>query len=532
MNLACKSFGGHAYWLLSLLFLLTSCQEFLEDELLSETSVDYLYSTPAGLEDAVVGLYALNRAYIESGAGNNDHRALIMQAKSDLTLGRAGEIALYARLGWGRDLTTGGQGGYSHYWRNYYRIVDRANAVIAAAETVAFDESDLDRKNRILGEARTMRANAYFTLYRMFNNIFITTEPTSPENAFDVPQDKSSPEEIFALINADLDFAIENLDWTTPQFGRWTQASARHLKAKVAMWQGNWAEAITQSEAVINNGSYNLLSNTGEVFAGDLNHSETLFAIQFEDGVIGGGTRNQIHFNLVANYLEIPGVVRSSENGGRGASLLVPNNYLVDLLAEDPNDTRDDGTYMISRYRYNDPATLPPGVQIGDTINIYDRDSEDPNNFRQYYKTLNPGVLKFQQRDADPNEANTIKNIMVYRLAETYLISAEAHMRQGNTAMALERLNAIRTRAGAAPVTDVTQETILDERARELFFEGQRWFTLKRMGVLVEYIQDHAGNDNLQSIARERITPIQQNIFIPEAEIQLLGPNYPQNEGY
>ena len=518
--------------LLLLLLTVSACEDFLADELLSETSADFLYSTPEGLENAVVGLYTLNRAYIERDAGNNDHRALIIQAKSDLTAGRAGEVALYARLGWGADLSTGGLGGYSHYWRNYYRVVDRCNAVIAAAEEVAFPVGEEARKTQVIAEARAMRANAYFILYRLFNNIFIRTEATTPENVFDLPQDKSSPEEIFALINADLDYAIENLAWTTPDFGRWTQASARHVRAKTAMWQSDWETAAAQAEAVIGNENYALLPNTADVFAGDLNHEETLFALQLEDGVIGGSTRNQIHFNLVANYFEIPGIVRSSDNGGRGASLLIPNNYLVDLLAEDPGDTRDDNTYMISAYRYNDPATLPPGVEIGDTVDVYDRDSPDANEYTQYYKTMNPGVLKFQQKDADPDEAGTIKNIMVYRLAETYLISAEAYMRMGNTEMALERINAIRNRAGAAPFTEINQEILLEERARELFFEGQRWYTLKRMGVLVDYIRDHAANDNLVNFARERIQPYHVNWVIPETELDLLGPNYPQNEGY
>ncbi|WP_235299395.1 RagB/SusD family nutrient uptake outer membrane protein [Portibacter marinus] len=518
--------------LILLIALLSSCEKFLEDELLSETSADFLYSTPEGLENAVVGLYNLNRSYIERGAGNNDHRALIIQAKSDLTAGRAGEVALYARLGWGRDLTTGGLGGYSHYWRNYYRVIDRSNAIINAAENVEFPAGEEDRKNQILAEARAMRANSYFILYRLFNNIFITTESTTPENVFELPQDKSSPEEIFNLINSDLDFAIENLDWTTEDFGRWTQAAARHVRSKTAMWQEDWQEAIIQSETVINNENYSLVPNTRDVFAEDLNHSETLFAIQIEDGVIGGGTRNQIHFSVMANYFEIPGIVRSSENGGRGAALLIPNNYLVDLLAEDPGDTRDDNTYMISAYIYNDPATLPEGVEIGDTVMVYTRDSDNPNIYNQYYKTMNPGVLKFQQRDAEPNEAGTFKNIMVYRLAETYLISAEAHMRMGQTEMALERINAIRARAGAAPYTEINQENLLEERARELFFEGQRWYTLKRMGVLVEYIRDHAANDNLVNFARDRIEPHHVNWVIPPAELDLLGPGYPQNDGY
>ena len=518
--------------LLPLLLLLLSCNEFLEDELLSETSADFLYSSPEGLENAVVGLYTLNRAYIENGAGNNDHRALIIQAKSDLTLGRAGEVALYARLGWGRDLSTGGLGGYSHYWRNFYRVVDRANAVIAAAEAVPFPAGQEERRNQILAEARAMRAHAYFLLYRLFNNIFITTEPTSPDNVFDLPQDRSSPDEIFALIDADLEFASDHLPWTTPDFGRWTRAAARHLRAKTAAWRGDWATAAAEAGAVIANENYALLDDTRDVFAGDLNHEETLFAIQFTDGVIGGGSRHQIHFSVMANYFEIPGIVRSSDNGGRGGALLLPNRYLIDLLAEDPNDTRDDGTYLISAYRYNDPTTLPEGRMIGDTIDIVSPDSDNPNEFRLYYKTLNPGVLKFQQRDADPSEASTTKNIMVYRLAETYLIAAEAQMRLGNQARAVEFVNAVRTRAGAAPFGELNQENLLDERARELFFEGQRWFTLKRMGVLVDYIRDHAANDNLVNFARERIEPKHVNWVIPEEELDLLGPNYPQNDGY
>lgn len=518
--------------LLLLLLSLSTCSDFLEDELLSETSADFLYSSPEGLDNAVTGLYTLNRAYIENGAGNNTHRALIIQAKSDLTAGRAGEVALYARLGWGNDLSTGGLGGYSHYWRNYYRVIDRANAVIAAAENVDFPTGQEARKARLVAEARVMRANSYFILYRLFNNIFITTEPTTPENVFDVPQDKNSPEEIFALINADLDFAIANLPWTTEDFGRWTQASARHVRAKTAMWQGDWATAIEQAEAVIGDGNYALLPNTGRVFAGDLNHEETLFAIQIEDGVIGGGSRNQIHFSVMANYFEIPGIVRSNDQGGRGAALLIPNNYLVDLLAADPGDTRDDNTYMISHYVYNDPNTLPDGAMIGDTIDIFTRDSDNPNVFRQYYKTLNPGVLKFHQQDGNPEEASSFKNIMVYRLAETYLIAAEAYMRQGNQGRALEYVNAIRERAGAAPFTELNQENLLDERARELFFEGQRWYTLKRMGVLVDYIRDHAANDNLVDFARERIMDKHVNWVIPETELDLLGPNYPQNDGY
>jgi len=511
------------------LCLFSSCKDYLQDELLSETSADFLYNTPAGITSAVTGLYNLNRQLYEDGEWNYA-RAVTLQAKSDLVFTRTGEIALYGFLTWGRTVNDFGTRRYSRFWRHYYRLVDRSNAVITAAEKNA--EMDEAAKTQAIAEAKCMRANSYFTLYRLFHNIFITTEPTTPENAFDVPSDKSSEEEIFALLNSDLNYAIENLDWTTDEFGRWTQASARHLKAKVAVRQEDWTEAAAQTDAVINNENYSLVAKTSDVFKGDMNNSETLFAIQFEDGVIGGSTANRIHFNFIAQYQRAQGAEFSIANGGRGAGFLLLNDYLRGLLAEDPNDNRDDGTYYISAYTYNNPEDLPEGIKVGDTINLYDQYSEDPNEYRQYYLVQNPGTLKFLQEDAVPSEASTISNIMIYRLAETYLIGAEAHMELGNTDQALEYLNPVRNRAHAASLDTIDQQTILDERARELAFEGQRWYTIKRMGVLVSQIKKYAGNDNWRNIARERIEPHMVNWPIPESELDLLGPGYPQNDGY
>jgi len=520
-------------WVLAALFLFTSCEEFLEDELLSDTSVDFLYSTPEGLETAVVGLYTLNR---------NRHSAsftsLILHSKSDLVFGRTGAISLYSRLRWGISLGDYGTvGGYDRQWRDEYKIVDRANAIISAAE--ALEGVDEARKNQILAEAKAFRAHVYFALYRQFNNIFIKTEPTTPENAFDKPADRSSEEEIFNLLKSDLDFAIANLEMTTEEFGRWTQASARHLRAKVAVWQKDWAEAAAQTDAVIMDGSYSLEPNTKDVFKGTLSKSETLFAIQLKREVIGGELTNFHNWKMVANYATAPGVVKSDENGGSGAGFIMLNNYVRDLLKEDPNDDRDDNSYYITEYRYNDVATLPAGKNIGDVLDLYDQNSTDKNEKLKYYTSMNPGILKFRDEEAEPTDRNHNKNIMVYRLAETYLIGAEAHMMAGNTGKALEYINAVRTRAHAAEIDVIDQKAILDERARELAYEGQRWYTLKRMGVLLEYLEDHMGNDDYNQYyssgdPRELIKEMPYLVHwpIPIKQKDLLGPNYPQNPGY
>ena len=515
--------------LLTAALLLGACSDFLEDELLSETSADFLYNTPEGLEAGVVGLYSLARELDLDGEWNNA-RSWTLTAKSDIAFGRTGEISLYSRLGWGREVGDFGAKRFSRFWRHYYRVADRANAVIQGLERV--EGLDDDRRNQLLAEARIHRAEAYFTLYRLFNNIFVTTEPTTPENVFDPPSAPSSPAEIFALVNGDLDFAIANLAPEPEAVGRYTQGAARHVRAKTAMWQEDYATAAEQAETLIEEGEYRLVPQTRFVFTNDLLNTETIFSRQLSDGLVGGGNRNQIHFNVIPQYNAVRGATLSIDNGGRGTGLLMPNQYLLSLLDEDPDDTRDQDTYYKRFYLYNDPERLPDGVEFGDTIRTATPNSDDPNVYQLYYRTQNPGVLKFLNEDADPTEAGTSKNLIVYRLAETYLISAEAHWRLGDDAKGLERLNAIRNRAGAADYTSIDLTAILDERARELAFEGQRWYTLKRTNTLVSQIRQYAGNDNFRNEARERIEPRHRNFPIPESELDVLGAGYPQNEGY
>lgn len=522
--------------ILLVLAAFTSCEkDLLEDELLSDTSVDFLYSNPEGLENAVIGLYTLNRNIYQDLSLNGTY-PLIPQAKSDLGVGITGEVSLYSRLLWGASLGDfGTTSGINAHWVHYYRIVDRANAIIQGAENL--EDIEESRRNQILAEAKCMRANSFFTLYRMFNNIFITTEPTTPENAFDVPQDKSSEEEIFSLLRSDLDFAIANLDYAPSQFGRWGQGAARHLRAKVAMWENDWTEAAAQADALINSGSHSLTPSTVEVFAGELNHSETLFAINFERQTIGGGSPHIMNWNMVSSYADAPGLIQSIENGGAGAGFISLNQYTIDLLNEDPNDDRKNNTYYIFEYAYNDETALPAGKELGDPLDLYENSETDQNEFMLYYRRQNPGILKFFDETVEPTDRNHFKNIMIYRLAETYLIGAEAYMMLNNSAKALEYLNAVRTRANAAPVNSIDLETILEERARELAFEGQRWFTLKRTGLLFDYLLDHMNNDNMnesypEGNPKDILREYMQNWPIPQQQMDLLGPNYPQNDGY
>ncbi|ADY51626.1 RagB/SusD domain protein [Pseudopedobacter saltans DSM 12145] len=539
----------------------SSCKDYLTEKPSSQFSADFVYNTPEGLEAGVVGLYNLQRAFFDNG-DNNGSNSLIIDAKDDLTVPRGGEISNYGLMKQGT--TADNSSVHSYWWSSYYKIVDRSNAIIAAGEKLAnIDEA---KRKVILAEAKFFRANAVFTLFKTFNNIYITTEPTSFETAFKTINSKTPEAEIYKLVNEDLSYAISNLAWTSYQLGRVNQATARHLKAEVALWQKNWPEAKLQSEEIIaQTNNYALQSSTGQVFAGDLNHKESLWTLQYKESI--DGNPNKLNFNLMPNYAElIPGSKYSIEQGGRGFGWLTVNNYLRDLLLADPNDTRIKGTYYIKDYFYNDPATLPAGKVLGSKI-VHDQWQEfapNGNDRHLFFVRLTVGCKKYFPTTGIPTADAQTMNRMMFRLAETFLFAAEANLNLGNigtvndaatSKTALGQINAVRKRAGAAPLSSLTLQDILNEQARELAFEGKRWYMLKRTGKLYSFVKEHAGygrpgdesSDTNQSTghantpadpypyrndARRIIKPYMVNWVIPKAQLNLLGPNYPQNDDY
>ncbi|MBU2996637.1 RagB/SusD family nutrient uptake outer membrane protein [Cellulophaga baltica] len=519
--------------LLTVLFFAVSCEDYLEEEPGTLIDSDYIYTTEDGLQSGVVSLYTINRDRYEYSS-EDYMAAVLMSSRSDLAFSRSGYTGLMGRYQRGiSSIDYGTELASTLFWKHFYNLANKATALINAAE--AMEDIDEDVKNQIIAEAKFFRAEAYFYLYRMYNNIYVTTETVTVDNAFDVISDKSSEEEIFELINSDLTFSIENLEWTDT-FGRVTKGTAKHVKAKVAMWQSDWAEAASQAISLIEEGPHSLVSSTAEVFAEDRNNSESLFVIQSEDDLSGGGSTTMINANYVTQYFNISGIEANVEQGGRGFSRILPNLYLLNLLAEDENDTRDDDTYFRLKYYYTSGDRI--GEEVDDYAPITDLDNPS-DTYTTYYQRMHPSCIKFAQEDDDPDTYLNRSNVTVYRLAETYLIAAEALMRSSE-GDPLPYLNAIRTRAGAAAVTTVDQQAILDERARELAFEGQRWFTLKRMGQdVIDYqITNYAGDgeyypNNLgENDPRDNWQSHFINWPIAEIDLDLLGSSYPQNDGY
>ena len=516
------------------IFFIVSCEEFLEEQPSTVIDSGYIYNTGEGLKSGVVSLYKFERDRYDRST--EDYMGgVLMSCRSDLAFSRSGYTGRMGRYTRGispDDL--GARFVSSLFWKHYYNISSKATDIINAAEVA--DGINEDLRNQVIAEAKFFRAHSYFYLYRMFNNIYITTETVTVDNAFNVINNKSSKEEILTLLNNDLDFAIEHLEWTD-SFGRITKGTAKHVKAKVAMWEGDWEEAKSQALDVIEgpDSPHSLVSKTADVFKGNRNNSESLFVIQSQDDALGGGDVTMINANYVTQFFQIPGIEYNNEQGGRGFSRVLPNNYLLGLLAEDANDTRDNDTYFRLKYFYTS------GDKFGQEIDIYKPISEEnPSGvqYLRYYQRLHPSCIKFAQEDDDPSSYRVRSNILVYRLAETYLIAAEAIMR--STGDPLPYINAIRDRAKADLLTSVDEQAILDERARELAFEGQRWFTLKRMGqeVINRQITSFAGDGEFYPRFLGAEDPRTNwkdhyiNFPIEQGDLDLLGTNYPQNDGY
>lgn len=497
-------------WLLSGLLLmgsLSGCGEsFLEEEPKTFISTNAVLSSPEGLEGAIVALYAFPRLLYQSPR----YSYWFISGTDEVRVGPLHEdlgTALY-----NSDLNPQHPAS-REYWNQSFQALYRANAIIANTPKVDFKGNEA-RRNRVLAEARFFRAYILFYLHQRYGNIPLVTEPSETIREKEQP---APAEEIYHVIVEDLQFAINNLDWTYNQPGRITKGAAMHLLAKVYLVLQNWQQAGQLAETLIQQGPYRLLSDPAAIFAdGNEDNAEAIWTIKFDPRTGGGHFLAPMFTPL---YDRIQGVRRSFEQGGRPWARMYPSAYLLSLF--DKNDKRLKAWYK-THWVYDAPEEgLPPGRQVGDTVRA--KDFNPPIDSLLW---LHPACKKYWEYGStrNINAADSWKGIIRYRLAETYLIAAEAFMRQGNQTKALQYINALRQRAGVADLTQLNEDLLLEEHARELAFEGDRWFTLKRMGRLVQHVRLY----NPQ--AAPNIQDYHVNMPIPQEFVDLTG--FPQNTGY
>lgn len=409
---------------------------------------------------------------------------------------------------WSNYTLTATLGPSGEYWRKGFSGVFRANVLLQKLPGVPMDET---KKTRFTAEAQALRAYFYFDLVRFFKNVPLMTEPLSPDDFYTVTQ--SAPEAVFALIESDLLAAIPNLPTTVPvatDGGRLTQGAARALLGRVYLWEGKFSESAAQLEQV--NGTpgsvspygYQLLANFADLWNPDNKfNSESILEI------VHTGKAN---WGDWGNIPGSEGFLLNQMVGPRGynpISASAPDyisGYSFNTITESLFNA-----YSNSDSRKNATIANLKQMQI-DGIATYEPGYADTGYFLEKFA----GRQSHRHTGGGNFELNWGQDTYEIRLADTYLMEAEALVRGGgNTARAQALLDAVRTRAGM-PSIPATDDNIFNERRLELAGEGQRWFDLVRTGRAAAALSDRgfiAGKHEILPIPQSDLnnTQLHQN---------------------
>jgi hypothetical protein len=425
-------------------------------------------------------------------------------------------------------------GAASFTWSWAYRLINNSNIIIKNVENPALVGMGQANKNAVDAEARFFRAYAYNILATCFGRIPIVTEPlTAPKTDFV----RASLDSVNNLIEQDLLYAGTNLpdiesvktNAKGKMYGRANKYMANQLLAEAYLRMGKNNLAEQQAQAVINSGKFKLITSRYGSKAGQpgdpfydmfvygnqrrgQGNTEAIWVMEMENpATVSGGITNNPQQRRVwgAAYYQITGMKITDSLGGRGIARLRLNDWVNYGLYEN-NDMRNSRFNLRRRYTYNDPTKpatygLPVPYAGPDTL------------FR-----IAPHTTKWFQ--FDPNDEfgfAMIKDIILMRLGETYLLLAEAQFKQGKLPEAAASINVIRARANATPITSaqVNLDFILDERARELLGEENRRMTLMRTGTLVTRAIAH--NSNTPANPLNGLTNKNLLLPIPLTEINL-----------
>ena len=521
----------------------TSCKKYLELESKTNITNKWLYETPEGLSRAVVALYDLDRKIAKPSNDNNDcYVVQMLDYSTDLMVYRGGTAAALARL----DNLMPNNAVIEAFWNHHYNIIGKANEIIFAAEGMDLEDPVV---KRAWAEAKFFRGRAYFELYKRFERLYLNTVPTGVDN-LQREFKPASREDIFERIRIDLDAAAENLAWETPQgasaaqHGRVTKATAKHVRAQFAMWENDWNTAIDACEEIFAHPElFDFERHPENVFLSgiELRSKEVLWAYQFSTNMGGGATGSTTltghrlglttlpSYHAMGKYFTI-----ASDRGGYGWGRVYPNTYLLSLF-----DQEKDSRYtelICTELICNNRADASYGKPY---------DLELSKGKADYITNLHFFTKKYFDcwSNADqPDLRSSFKDLPVYRLGETALMCCEAYFHRdgGASTDALKYYNKTWQRAGNNEEHGpLTLDMILDEYARECNFEGVRWPLLKRLGILAERVQAHAGDSKTEDpYLHQNYTDARRNFVagkhevwpIPQSQIDMMGKSFPQHE--
>ncbi|PST82865.1 hypothetical protein C7T94_09525 [Pedobacter yulinensis] len=412
--------------------------------------------------------------------------SMLVLCADDIYSPGAGDFTAYANRTYDGNNT-------APFWNQLFFTIGNANNLIDAMDRLNLDAAF---ERRVYGEAYFLRAFAYYYLVRLYGGVPLRTESLQIDSQFYLP--RNTVDEVYAQIFKDFKAAAERLPLQTAvsvdETGRATKGAAQAILAQAYLTYGNklalkggsgtahYQQASLYADSVINSGAYSLLDNYADLFdVGKENgaYREVIFGVRFSrDNQRTGQNSKGSEF---ASRFGVSQITNTS--GGDNTGALRPMHWFFDYYNNSPEYK---GDYRIERTFVSRGLNVPQNKYFVTYPNI-------PSGTDGTIAT--PVLAKYQDpqgKDARNNE----NDFFVIRLAEVYLIKAEAENElNGPTTAAYTAFNQVRTRARKANGTARTipanlaaglsksqfRMKVFDERGLELTGEGQRWFDLVRM---------------------------------------------------
>jgi hypothetical protein len=407
-----------------------------------------------------------------------------------------------------------------YYWSEGYKDIKYANTVITYIDLPKWDTTDaqqLAERNGILGAAYFHRAYRYYELCDEFGDVpWVGKIYTSPKLNFQTVK----REVILKKIKSDMEFAVKWVPNNVDK-GEVTKGACLHLLTKINLALGDFDDAIKSASQVINGGVYHLMTQRFGADKGDPTknviwdlhqpenkdlavNTEALMLVIDKPDMDGNFSKGmQVMRQTVPDWYK--NIVTPNGNTGtsdkvgiefdqsthygRGLGRCRPSYYSTgEIWAGDPGDLRHaPGNWMdMEDLVYNEPSLKGKDDYYGKHLQLYDANGNIlcSDTIHDWYGWPYYKLYVHDDINTPPRGGNG--DWYVFRLAETYLLRAEAYCWKGELANAAADINIVRARANAKPisVSDVNIGTILDERARELYYEEPRKIVLTRIAYL------------------------------------------------
>lgn len=541
------------------LFLLFSAgckKDFLVEEPKAIIAPDNLYVNKSGFESGLYGLYNLvrrERGGISGGYNSNTTNDMFItpafigvdNAYAPFPSGGNAPERMFNNFG---VLLNPAQGYLANCWAWLYQTINAANTIIDRAENPDINWTPAE-KGQIVGEARLVRAWAYRHLTYLWGDVPLSLKESKGDN-IRTDWERTPLPDVRKAMEEDLLFAEANMADPAPNAARFPKAVATHYLAELYLAMNKLAEAQSKAQSLVNSSLYKLVTarygvnrtQPGTPFTdmfldGNANRSEgnteALWVIQNE--YLSQGSENVLMRRWWVNRYErisvrgkLP-VTFSIENGGRGIGRFGVTGYALGLYA--PTDDR--GSYHAWRlfYLMNNASSLPTGAKLGDTVKLTPLAALEPVTNASNAQNW-PSTRKWDWAPSiasDVQQSSNYNDIIYLRLAETYLLLAEAQFKSGDLTAAAATINVLRTRAKAPSVvpSEVNLNLILDERSRELITEEHRRYTLLRTGTWFQRTRQYNRNAGPLISLRDTLLPIPLSVIDANLDKPM-----PQNPGY